>query len=221
MPYLKRLFGSLAALTVAFGLAGCMSKVKSDVTAFSTLTEDDAGKAVLIAPYDEAQGSSLEWRSYAEIMATKLREKGFRVAERPDQADLVAFFGYAIDGGEQVQTTYSLPEWGVTGYSGAHTTGTVQSYGSFGTYSATTTLTPQYGVTGHSTHSVTSTVYTRSLAIDIIDAETGEKKWEMTLASTGRCGRFAAVAPVFFDAAFQSFPSGSGGTVMLDSDGNC
>jgi hypothetical protein len=65
------------------------------------------------------------------------------------------------------------------------------------------------------------TIYTRSLAIDVVDAKTVDKVWEMTLSSSGSCGRFAGVAPVLFDAAFQSFPQGAGGNVEIESDGMC
>ncbi len=217
----KKIFATLAVLVLLSSLAGCASRIQSNVSAFSAMGPEDAGKAIFIAPYDQENINSLEWQSYAQIMVGKLQEKGFNVVDDPKEADLVAFFGYAIDNGEQVTTAYSIPQWGITGYSGAYTTGTYNSYGSYGNYSSTTTLTPQYGVTGYTTGTTVSTVYTRSLSIDIIDAKNNDKKWEMQLASSGSCGRFTVVAPAFFEAAFQSFPTGSGGIVTLDWDGTC
>lgn len=209
--------------SVALVLAGCQTnQVKSDVSAFSALRAEDAGKRVFIAPYEEADGNSLEWQTYAAMMADKIRAKGYQIAENADAADLVAFLGYAIDSGRDVTSTYSVPQWGVTGYSSSRTTGTVTSYGGgYGTYSGTTTHTPQYGVTGYSTGTRTDTVFTRSMSIDMVDASDGAKKWEMRLSSTGSCGRFQAVANTFLEAAFRSFPSGQGGTEVIDWDGEC
>lgn len=213
---------AIVVFAAAFALSGCVARVKSDVSAFSAMEASDQGAAVYIAPYDDAQGNSLEWKTYADLMAGQLRAKGFKVAPSPDHADLLAFFGYAIDNGSQVTSTYSVPNWGVTGYSSGYTSGTYTSTGSgYGTYSGTTYLQPEYGITGYSTHTDTHTVYTRSLAIDMVEVGSGDKKWEMRLSSTGSCSRFAAVAEEFFKAAFKSFPDGKGGTEIVDWNGKC
>lgn len=213
----RRFLKSIACAILVVAVTGC-GRVRSNVTTFSELTADDIGSRVIIMPYEE-QENSLEWRSYARMLADHFRNKGYEITDDINEANLAAFFGYGIDEGQQVTSTYSIPQFGVTGYSGAYTTGTVSSYGSgYGTYTANTTLIPQYGVTGYSTGTKRDTVYTRSLWIDLLDVESYEKKWEMRLTSQGSCASFKPVAPTFFEAAFQSFPMGDGGEVTLPFD---
>jgi hypothetical protein len=135
---------SVAAFLAIVPLSGC-NMVKSDVTAFSAMTITDIEKRIYVAPYDQEQAQSLEWQTYARKIQGKLTDAGYVVTFDPSQAELMAFFGYGIDSGKEVQTSYVIPQWGVTGYSGAYTTGSATTIGNYTTYQSTTTLQPQYG----------------------------------------------------------------------------
>ena len=108
-----------------------------------------------MVPFKEQEGS-LEHKAYEQTVKQELIEKGFRETTL-DQAEIVVFLFYGIDTGKQVVSSY--PIIGQTGVSSSSTYGTVQSYGSYGTYSGTTTYTPQYGVVG--TGVTSGTQYTR------------------------------------------------------------
>jgi len=213
----------ILVFAIALMLAACGSVVRTNVTTFYDLPTQWKGRTIAVLPYKEQQSQSLEWRAYRQMVEDQLRKASF-VVTSPDDADLLAFFGYAIDQGREVVSTYSIPQYGVTGYSGGYTTGTITSYGGgYSTYSGTTTLTPTYGITGYTAGVSSDTVFTRSLSVDIVDKQTQNRRWEMKLRSQGSCGNIASVMPQFLQAAFDSFPgpSGKGRTVELPHDGTC
>lgn len=210
-------------VVLSFVLVSCGSVIRSNVTTFHELPEDWKGRTIAVLPYSEQNSQSLEWRNYKTKLEDQLRKVSF-VVTSPDNATLIAFFGYAIDRGREVISTYSIPQYGVTGYSSGYTTGTVTNYGGgYSTYRGTTTLNPTYGITGYSTGVTSSTVYTRSLSVDMIEKRNQTKLWEMKLRSQGSCGNISTVMPAFFQAAFDEFPgpNGKGRTIDLPWDGSC
>lgn len=206
----------LAVNFTAMLLVACMP-VETQVDAYSTIPADLEPKTIYISPYRGVSESSLEWQSNAQILAQILTEKGFSVVGRQRDARLTAYFGFGINQGERVQTAYSIPQWGVTGYSGANTYGSV--YGN--TYSATTTLNPTYGVTGYSTGVSSSIEYTRQVSIDMIDNRDRKQVFQARAVSRGSCNSFAPVASAIIRAVLTNFPEGKTGTVSLPSDNEC
>jgi hypothetical protein len=190
------------------------------VETFSELGPKDLSKQLAILPYDEEKFDSLEWKSYAKKLASRFEKNGVEVSD-PRDAQLIAFFGYAIDEGERVTTTHTVPEYGVTGYSSSYTTGTLNSYGNSTNFNATTTYQPEYGITGYSQETTTRTVYTRSLAIDIVDKSSGEKKWQARLTSRGKCGRISEVIDELIQASLTNFPESTSETVEIEGDFDC
>ena len=222
---MRNLGRTLLVFAVALMLASCgiPSVIISNVSTFHDLPTQWKGSTIAVLPYKEQESQTLEWRAYKKMLEDQLRKASF-VVKSPDDADLFAFFGYAIDQGHEVVSTYSIPQFGVTGYSGGHTTGTITSFGGgYATYSGTTTLTPTYGITGYTTGVSSSTLFTRSLSVDIVDKQSGNKLWEMKLRSQGSCGNIVSVMPQFLQAAFDSFPgpSGKGRTISSPHDGTC
>lgn len=208
---------ALILIASFLSLAACMKTVETQVDAYSSIPADLEPKTVYVAPYAGMNGNSLEWQTNAQILANVLNEKGFTVVGRQRDARLTAYFGFGIDRGERVQTAYSVPQWGVTGYSGANTYGTL--YGN--TYSATTTLNPTYGVTGYSTGTSTSIVYTRSVSIDMFDNKNREQVFQAKAISRGSCNSLAPVAPYIITSVLTNFPEGKTGTVNLAAELEC
>lgn len=198
-------------------LTGCMSAVRTNVEAYSALPEDVDSKKVYIAAFEGQNTSSLQYKTNARILANELSEKGLQVVSKRRDADLIAFIGYAVDSGEVVTTQYSIPQFGVTGYSGSTTYGTV--YGN--TLTANTYYTPTYGVTGYSTGTSSEVVYTRSFAINIVDPRSNEIQYEARAVSRGSCGSFTGVADEIIGATLKEFPKGSVGSVDMPFDGSC
>ena len=209
---MKKLYGFVAALF----LSGCVS-VQTQVEAYSEVPSDIEPKTVYIAAFSGDDATSMAWRQSAGALATVLSEKGFKAVSSKKDARLVAFFGYAVDKGQIVTSQYSIPQWGITGYSGANT------YGSFygNSYSSTTTLNPTYGVTGYSTGTRTEKLYTRSVKVVMMDQKTKKRVFEGLGVSTGSCAAFGSVAPQIIGAVLSEFPKGRVGTVTLPLDGSC
>ena len=162
-------------------------------------------------PFKEQEGS-LEHMTYEQLLKQELNSKGFR--EVPlDQAEVVVLMSYGIDTGREV--VFSYPIFGQTGVSSSYTSGTVQSYGSYGTYSGTTTYTPTYGIVG--AMPISQTRYTRFLRLDILDKkalvqQTIKKIYEAKVVSRGSSGQISVVLPSMIKAVFEDFPGKSGTT---------
>lgn len=206
----------LITFFAAFALSGCM-QVQTNVEAHSSIPADIAPKTVYITPYNPSDANSLEWRTNAGILASVINEKGFQVVNRKQDARLTAKFGYLIDEGQAVQSSYSIPQYGVTGYSAARTTGTI--YGN--TYTANTTMTPTYGITGYTTGTQTDIMFTRGAVVEMVDNTNRQTVFEGKAVSVGSCFSFSSVAPQILGALLTNFPGGKTGRVDMQWDGGC
>ena len=189
-----------AAIGLALALlAACQytqPRMLTDVTTFHDFPESWVGSTIAVIPYEKQDSRGLEWKKYSGMLEQRLKAQGYSIADL-DQARYAAFFGYAIDKGREVVSTYSVPKYGVTGYTG------YSAYGS-------TTITPQYGITGSQTKVRTDTVYSRAVKIEIYDTRRKEVVWEMTLESQGSCRRLTNLMRYFLEAAFKDFPGPDG-----------
>ena len=217
-----------ALLLITIAIWGC-ARVESRIETYHKLPETPDATTITILPYNEKEYSSLEFEAFAKKLAKKLEDAGYTVIDNAEggNPELVAFLAYGIDDGTMVTEAYSIPQWGVTGYSGSHTTGTVSTFGNTGFYSGTTTYQPQYGITGYSTGTTSYAVYTRALILDIYnvnDLLNGQSKriYESKLTSQGSCGAIGPVFDEMLEALFEEFPGKSGetrnATVMMDGD---
>lgn len=224
-----------AACLAALLLAGCAARVQSTVTVFHTLPATGGGESIAIVPGDKTKEGSLEFRAYAEKLGHYLQAAGYSVVENPavSHPRYIAVFNYGIDDGTLVTEAYSVPQFGVVGYSGATTTGTVTTTGGLSTLNATTTGIPQYGVTGYQNGTTTSRVFKRAIVLDIFDRAKFDPKnkdsirnaevYDGKLSSAGSCGSMAGVMDPLLEAMFQKFPgdSGKAETVTVKFDGKC
>ncbi len=200
----------LVAIFLIVVQSGC-TMVRSQVVVFHDLPQGFAGTTYAMIPLKE-QEHSLEHRSYENVVRQELDAKGFK--ETPSaEADLIVVFSYGIDTGKQVVSSY--PIFGQTGVSSSTTYGTVQNYGTFGTYSGSTTYTPTYGVVGSGVTSQTH--YTRFLTFELLDknalAESKMKKlYEGKVVSSGSSEQVSVVLPTMIKTLFEDFPGKSGTT---------
>lgn len=208
--------GKFVLIALALFLSAC-GQVQTQVDAYSSIPSDLEPKTVYIAPYKGTSGNDLEWQANAQVFAQVITQKGFTVVSRQRDARLTAYFGFGVDEGETVRTPYSIPQWGVTGYSGAST----QAMFLGNSYSSRTTLTPSYGVTGYTTGVATSIVYTRSVSIDMIDNSNRKKVFQSKAVSRGSCNSFRPVASAIISAVLSNFPDGKTGLVSLPMENEC
>lgn len=183
--------------------------IYSEVSSFHQLPRSTCGLTFAVAPFQDQEGS-LEFESYAERVRAHLQSHGLIVAPL-ERAGLVVFLRYAIDSGKELVSSY--PIIGQTGTSSSETTGSVQRYGNFATYSSQTTYTPTYGVVA--TAVTSRTEYMRVLRMDILERESlarghVEKVFESTVRSSGSSGQLSAIVPAMIEAVFARFPGGNG-----------
>jgi len=204
-------------------LAGCTTipTIVSQVETYSALPGDYAAYSVAVRPFDEKIGDSLEFKSLKLQLETRLRRAGFTVVEPDQDPRYIAYFGYGADEGREIQRAYSVPEYGITGYSSAHTITTINKQGDNRTVTSTTTFTPDYGITGYSTGVMSFTMYTRSLAVAIADVQARQEVWSMKTVSQGPCGILKPVIEPMLDAAFSAFPETNGRVAIEVPDLKC
>lgn len=201
----------LIAVICLMLFTGCARFVKSEISVFHELPSSLGGMSYTIIPFKEQEGS-LEYKAYERSIKQELDAKGFRETSL-ENTDVVILFSYGIDTGKEVVLSY--PIIGQTGVSSSSTYGTIQSYGSYGTYSGTTTYTPTYGVVG--TGVASHTQYTRFLKVDILNKTAlSENKitkiYEAKVISRGSGGQLPAVLPAMIKSLFADFPGKSGST---------
>jgi hypothetical protein len=214
--------GVLAALLLA--LAGCHGMVKSSVQAFAGADAPRTGERVVVVPTAQPDQETLEHRAWVTITEQELTKRGFVVVKPGQQADLVAVVGLALAGSRNVTRSYAIPQYGVTGYSGSNTLGTISRTGNFATYQGTTTYTPQYGVTGYSTGLTSQREHSRVgiLAFYRPRSPTPQQAvFEARAVSDGSCALLGAVAPPMIEALFDRFPQGGTGSVTRPLQSGC
>jgi len=185
--------------------------VLSALVALTDFPENHVGKTVFVTGTKGQDSNSLASKKAFSLLKAELELQGLSLSQSSKKADFIAYFGYAIDNGELITTEYSIPTYGVTGYSGARTYGTV--YGN--SYSSNTTLTPTYGITGSTSGSSTSKVFTRSARLYVFDRRKKKLVFESTASSTGSCHSFIPVAPYIIRSMLADFPQGKVGNVQL------
>ncbi|KAB0669031.1 DUF4136 domain-containing protein [Oryzomonas sagensis] len=207
-------------LLAALFLAGCAPlSVETKTTAFYTPDFKIRGSISVVAA-EAAVNSSLEFARYKMQFEEKLASKGYSIASNPAEAQYIAFVSYGIDTGKNANV--STPIFGQTGG------GTSYSYGSVGgtSFTGTSYSMPTYGIVGSMNSS--ETVYTRSIALDIVDAASlkaghAVKVYEARAKSNGMCSVIAGVFEEMLEALFTEFPGENGKvrTITVQSKGDC
>jgi hypothetical protein len=212
-----------SCLIVLVGCGEIQPYLSANINSFSTITPTTIkGPVYVIANPPEAQ-ETLEFKSYKGKLEQRLATNGFPATSDPDKAKFIAHFYYAIDDGQTVTSTYSVPIFGQTGGGTSMHSGTVYSSGGIGSFSGTTYSAPTFGVVGSSTGTSVGTVYNRIVRLDIYQLENGrqgEKVFESKAVSTGSCGALSEVIDEILDATFQNFPD-TNGVVDVNSQANC
>lgn len=209
-----RLLGIALAAAVLSGCATGPRTVRSSITEFHSLGTPSAQASFAILPWGKELGESLEFQAYAKQAADVLRARGYNVVPQGSPAQYLVFLAYGIDSGRTEVSSYSIPQWGVTGYSGATTSGTINSVGRTTYLNAQTTATPTYGVTGYTQGTASTRIFRRFVNMDVVELEAGnpqpKKVYEGRLTSEGNCGNLAFVMPALISAMFARFPGESG-----------
>lgn len=179
-------------------------------------------RTYLLLPGNEGvTWDDLQFQEYAGYVMRVLNAQGFVSAQKADAADVAIVLSYGIGDPQKTQYSYSLPVWGQTGVSSAHTYGTATAYGNSASYSGTTTYTPTYGVTGYTSHVGTQTTYFRYALITGYDFKAfkeSEKQiqlWRTTVTSSGSSGDLRQVFPILISATVPYLATNTGKQVPV------
>ena len=201
---MKKALFILAAIATLTGCAPQM--VASNISVFhSPEFANAAQRSIIVVPVDDAQKSSLEFKTYAHEVETQLLAAGFTLAPNLKQADYAANINYGINNGKEILD--SMPVYGQTG-----------STTSYSPYTNSVTSIPSYGITGYQTTSHTE--YTRMFKLDIIDTRKSTpgnvvKIFEGHVQSVGGSASFSTVSRCLIQALFQNFPGENGKTYSI------
>jgi hypothetical protein len=197
--FMMRSWLVIFSIFTAVFLAGCTTAptvVRSEVTVFHEWPANLQNATFTFDPTAEQQ-NNLEYQAYASLIREELQRLGFRPADNPAAADLVARFQYGITSRDvrivepmMVDPGFPLfsPYWGRYGpyYDPFWHPGYVDRYET------------QY------------VLYTRKLHITISQASTGRNLYDVTVVSEGRRPTLAGVMPYMVKSAFADFPGPSG-----------
>ncbi len=195
-------------IVIALLLGACGQQ--GNVTTFHTINENLAGKSFELVPGEKQQGS-LEWETYADLVALKLEEKGLRQVGEQSKADYGVFVFYSIDSGKT-----SVSAMPIVGQTSAGRTTTTTSYVGGMPVSQTSYTPPTYGTTGYVP--ISQTTFSKGLIISILDFQksVAERKpvtvYEARVTSTGSTNTLNEIIPAMVGAVFQDWPGKSGGT---------
>jgi hypothetical protein len=199
-------------LAMVVGLSACGQDI--DVTTFHALSGSLADKTFATVP-SEKQQSSLEWKAYADMVASRLEAKGLRRVPPEGIFDYGVFVFYFIDSG-----TTSVSAMPVHGQTSAGTTTTTTSYVGRTPVQQTTYTPPTYGITGY--YPVSTTTFGKGLSISIMDIRqsVAERKpvtvYEAQAKSVGSSNALTEVIPAMVAAVFQDWPGKSGSTRRVE-----
>jgi hypothetical protein len=158
----------------------------------------------------KTQEGSIEYQTYANSVANKLKEKGFKRVDDLSNADYAVTIGYGISG--QSEVSGSTPIYGQTGGGTTYHSGTASSYGygrsGYGMYSGTSYTPPTYGVVGSSSYNYTK--HHRYFYLKMYDAKkSNEEKlvsvYEGTVKSAGKSAHFSTVSSVLLRRYLRIF----------------
>lgn len=204
-------------LLPVIAVAGCASvppQIRSEIVEFHSMRLPAPTDTFTVLPWRKELSDSLEFQTYYEQVANGMRARGYNVVQRGNPAKFVVFLDYGIDSGRTETSTYSIPQYGVTGYSGSTTRGTVNTYGGTSYFNATTTQTPVYGVTGYQQGVSSTQVFTRFVNMDIVElnssGQESKKVYEGRLRSEGGCRLLPVVMPSLIGSLLTNFPGESG-----------
>lgn len=207
-------------------LSGCATTRPAFSVQVDAISSEHVNKTtyILLPGNKETKIDDLQFKEYATYVNRALIKQGFIAADSIENANIAIFLIYGIGQPQEHEYSYSTPTFGQTGVSSSTTTGTLSSYGRYGSYSGTTTYTPKYGVTGSSTHIGTYTTYTRFMVLDAIDlVEYKETKkelqlWRTTVTSVGSSGDLRIVFPILVAASNQYIAKNTGQIIEVNLD---
>jgi hypothetical protein len=156
---------------------------------------------ILLPGNKDENVDNLKYKEFAKYVNRALKLSGFIHVKHQEDADIMIFLTYDIGDPKEHVYTYAIPVFGQTGYSSSHTSGTLKSYGNYGTYSKTTTYTPSFGIKGYGTGVGSFITYFKYIVLDAYDLKKYAKSnkmiqvWRTTITNNGESGDLRKMFP--------------------------
>lgn len=211
---------NLAAPFALLALGACAAPFQAKVSRFQALPVPQ-GQSFAIVPSDPQLDGSLEFQTYARMVADRLGRVGYAPAASAANANLLVKLDYFVDKGrEKLRSTYGgYGGYGRFGYGGFGYGGL--GYGGFGS--------PYYGYGRRAFlygfydpflfddfNSVESyTVYNSELRMTIERRDGRERVFEGKAQAMSTDNDLMTLVPNLIEAMFTNFPGNSGETVKI------
>lgn len=178
-------------------LGACASPFEARVQSFQTMPPAQ-GQTFVIKPAVESSTTSLEFQSYANLVALQLQQLGFRPAASADSADLLVMMDFgAGPGRERISTRPGMtPAWGWQGR-GWYGRSPLW-WGSF--------YDPFWGSSWNQPEVYSFTVYPAFVEIDILRGTDKTPLFEGRAETTTRVNDLPSTMPQLVTALFTDFP---------------
>lgn len=212
MSFKNKLIAAAAPLAL-IAVGGCAQSFNARVNRFSMLPPPAQGQTFYIQAADRKLDGSIEFRSYAQLVAAELERFGYRQAADPNTANLVVSLDYFVDNGrERVTTTPGFGGWGGGwgwgGWGGWGWGGWPRGW-ALGGYD------PFWGP-GFGPEVRSYTIYNSQLRMEIARTGSGERVFEGTARATSRSDELPYLVPNLIQALFTGFPGNSGETIRVN-----
>ncbi len=199
---------------------GC-AMAKVNISSISAPNANLKKRYVLLPGLKGVKPTDLQFREFANYVERALASKGYVKADNFNDAEIAIFLVYGIGDPREHVSTYYLPVWGQTGVSSSTTTGTINTYGYYGTYSGTTHYTPTYGITGYVPYTSSHTTYFRFMVLDAIDLDEYKRSrkfvevWRTVVTSRGSSNDLRRVFPIMVAASLPYIGTNTGKQVKV------
>lgn len=218
MPLNKKLFSALAPLSL-LALGACATPFKADVARFQQLPQP-AGQTFFVQSGDQGMQGGLEFQTYAQLVAQRLNQQGYRQADSRANAELVVELDYGVDGGREKIVSRPEPFWG-GGWGGWGGWGYGRGgWGGWGRPWAYGWNDPFWGpgwgsAWGGGTRIDSYTYYTSFLDMRISRRADGQRLFEGHAKARSQNDRLTELVPNLIDAMFTEFPGRSGEEIRI------
>lgn len=190
----------------------------ADVSRFSRMPVPQ-GQTFTVVPRDNAMANSLEFQSYAGLVAQAMERQGYRVIAPGANPDMVVKIAYGVDQGRERVVSdagWSDPFWGPgwgynSYYSRPYIVRTPYGYRYVRGFYDPFLYGPMFGDYGR----VRSyTVYTSGLDM-AIESPGGERLFEGSAEAVSRTNDLTRLVPNLVQAMFTGFPGNTGERVRI------
>ena len=214
----KTLLAALAPLSL-LALGACTQGFDARVSRFQALPPPAQGQTFIVQPRNPALQGGIEFQSYAQLVAQRLEQVGYRQATDPKSANLVVSLDYDVDQGRERITTvpgygggYGGWGWGGPGFYRPWVGGYGRLGFRYGWYDPWAW--GGYGY-GYDDEIRSYTVYTSQLRMEIDRAADNQRLFEGTAKAISRSDDLPYLVPNLIEAMFTGFPGNSGETVRI------